>query len=267
MKERILDWRNRRSWLGSIRFYASDLLTERTRQRLRQIRPHCWSDVMDWLPNHEDLVPAFGERFAQYYSHVKAFHGCRPESLCTYYSQGLLGQDSERIKSAFRQIFADVDTCDLNEAIERMERRDGSERGRIWLTADDRRMMEEFGHYAIHGSEYLLALAAKLTVINASEDFRLRLRKVGIPTILEVDIPMTQVSSFNKMEVARMILSEWGQLITRQPLGRGSAPCYVVDEDISPECIKAHYHPQKIRDFHGFTSTYINHTIECDMCS
>ncbi|WP_210558268.1 MULTISPECIES: hypothetical protein [unclassified Pseudomonas] len=222
---------------------------------------------MDWLPNHEDLVPEFGERFSQYYSHVKAFHGCRPESLSTYYAHGLLGQDGERIKSAFRKIFADVDASDLNRAIERMERRDGSERGRIWFTADDRRMMEEFGHYAIHGSEYLLALAANLTVANSSEDFRLRLRKVGVPTVLEVNIPMAHVPHFNRMEVARMILSEWGQLVTRQPLGMGSAPCYVVHDDIPPECIKAHYHPQRIRDFHGFSSMYINHTIECEMCS
>lgn len=179
MKERTLDWRNRRSWLNSIRFYANDLLTEEVREFLQRERPKCWSDDLAWLPDHERLVPAFSGRMSQYYTHVKAFHGCRPDSLASYYEQGLLGQDGQQIAKKFREIFADVITLDVDRAIEQSS--SGAEPGQIFLSADDRKMIDGFGHYAISGSEYLLGLAAKLPPANSGEDYRLRLRKIGIP--------------------------------------------------------------------------------------
>lgn len=92
MTHKVLDWRNRRAWLQHVRSYAKPLLTPSLAMVLEQRRPQCWSDVMDWLPNHDDLVPEFCDRMSSFYTHFKAFHGCRPESLSSYYEHGLRGQ-------------------------------------------------------------------------------------------------------------------------------------------------------------------------------
>lgn len=265
MKERTLDWRNRRSWLSSIRFYAHDLLTEEVRDFLRRERLECWSDDLSWLPNHQHLVPAFSERMFLYYTHVKAFHGCRPDSLASYYAQGLLGQDGERLNKKFREIFADVDASDVEHVIE--QSKSEAEPGQIFLTADDRKMINGYGHYAISGSEYLLGLAAKLPPRRPREDHRQRLRQFGIPTVFEVDIPMTHLNHHQRMSLTKTILSAWGQLLAKRPVGTGSAPCFAIRQDLPPEHIKDHYHPEQIHDAHSDCGEmYVNDKTKCELC-
>jgi len=267
MIERVLDWRNRRAWLRAIPRYASLILTPDVRKRLEHARPDCWSDVMDWLPNHEHLVPIFCEALWSYYTHVKGFHGCRPESLSSYFENGLKGQAVESIVKKFHRIYADVPSGLRQRAIEQMHQRGLSERGRTWLSGDDKKMIEQHGHYIIHGSEYLMALAARMSDGDRwGEDYRLRLRQIGIPTILEVNIPVALIPDVQKREVGKMILSEWGQIRASKPLRRSSAPCYVVRHDIPAECIKAHYHPAQIIDFHTDNGPYVNTALTCELC-
>lgn len=264
MGKHVLDWRNRNAWLRAIPKYASDVLTNEVRELIERDRPDCWSDVMDWLPDHDDLVPEFEEQLWGYYTHAKAFHGCRPGSVASYFEHGIKGQDADSIISRFREIFFDVPANLLQRAIDKMESRRSAERGRIWLSGDDQEMLKEHGHYIIHGSEYLLALAANID--DHREDYRLRLRKIGIPTIFEVDIPVSIIPSSQRNAVAKMILSEWGQLKARKHLGMSSSPCYVVRADISPCSIKVHYHPSEIVDHHGYRGVYRNDLLVCSYC-
>jgi len=111
-----------------------------------------------------------------------------------------------------------------------------------------------------------LALPAKLTGGRYGEDCRLQLRTIGIPTVLEVNIPIELITPAQKLNVAKIILSEWGQLRTKRPLDISSSPSYMVRSDIPAECIKAHYHPAKIRDFHHDFPTYINKAVRCNHC-
>lgn len=268
MKQRTLDWRKRRSWLGSIRFYASDLLDPALRSHLQRNRPDCWPDDLTWLPDDDELVPAFCEKLTGYYSHVKAFHGCRPENLRSYYELGLQGQQIDRIQTRFRQLFHDVDPARVQQALDEMQTRSTSEKGKIWLSGDDRDMLKDYGHYAINGSEYLMALAAELNGVSGrGVDYRWRLREIGVPTILEVDIPFSLVQEVQQVQLAKMILSAWGQNMTGRQLGRDAPPCYIIRQDIPPDCIKGHYHPERIRDPHRAHAMYVNQVTRCEMCA
>lgn len=266
MPHTVLDWRNRRAWLREIQSYAKPVLTPELVAVLERRRPECWSDVMDWLPDHEEVVPEFCERMSSFYSHFKAFHGCRPESLSSYFKYGLQGQNAASIIQKFRSLFADIPKTEIDNAIAEMQHRESSEKGKIWLSGDDREMLAGHGHYIINGSEYLLALAAKLGVGLGAEDYRLRLRTVGIPTVLEVDIPIDLIPIAQRLAVAKMVISEWGQLRTKRSLGKSSSPSYVVRSDIPAECIKAHYHPARVRDFHHHSAMYINTNLYCEYC-
>jgi hypothetical protein len=218
--------------------------------------------------NHEDLVPTFCEVLTSYYSHAKAFHGCRPENIRSYYEHGLQGHQPDRIQARFRERFHDVDPSQLQKAIDELGNRSTSEKGKIWLTGDDRRMLDDFGHYSINGSEYLMSLAARLTRFDRyGEDYRWRLREIGVPTVLEVDIPFSLIRPRQITEVATMILSAWGQNVTGKHLGIDSPPCYVIHEDIAADCIKDHYHPERIRDVHREPGMYISNITRCEMCA
>ncbi|RWU24965.1 hypothetical protein DM813_04275 [Pseudomonas alkylphenolica] len=268
MIERVLDWRNRRAWLNALPRYASQVLTPPIRQHIETTRPECWSDDFRWLPNQEEVLPAFSEKLWSYYTHAKAFHGCRPESLATYFEEGLRGQEPDRILQTFRRLYADVPTSALNKAIRLMGERRGDERGSIWLSTDDHQMIRDHGHYIISGSEYLLALAANIHVEDTWEDdYRLRLRDVGIPTILEVDIPVDLIPARERLAGARVILSHWGQRRARRLLGSSSSPGYRLSCNLPPSSIKAHYHPGRVKDFHTPFGLYINKQLKCDMCA
>jgi hypothetical protein len=267
MIERVLDWRNRRAWLTAIPRYASQILSPSVREHVEAERPNCWADDLRWLPNHGELESAFSERLWSHYSHVKTFHGCRPTSLASYFDKGVQGQDPGRIVQTFREIYADVPASAVNRAIEVMRARRADERGSIWLAANDRKMIEGFGHYIISGSEYLLALAAHIEVDYPwAEDYRLRLRDVDIPTILEIDVPVELISKQDKLAGARVILSNWGQLRARRPVGGASPPSYRLMHDIPPSCIKAHYHPSRIKDMHTEYGLFVNKELACDIC-
>jgi len=153
-------------------------------------RPKCWSDDLTWLPNHEELLPAFSEKLWSYYTHAKAFHGCRPENLAAHIVTG-----------------------------------------------------DPWG-----------------------EDYRIRLRNVRVPTILEIDIPVALIPSSERLAGARLILSHWGQRRARKLLGSSSSPGYRLRTDLPPECIKAHYHPARIVDRHTTYGRYENGQLICELC-
>lgn len=264
---KIFDWRKRRSWLASIRHYAGPLLTAELRQHLSQRRPECWSDNVSWLPDSGYIVSEFVDALTSYYTHFKGFHGCRPLKLASYYERGLLGQNSDLLCDAFREIFSDVPKADVEDVIRRFADRSNMERGAMWLLGSDKYLVGECGHYLIQGSEYLMALAAHLGHSPSGEDYRFRLRNYGIPTILEVDIPIRLVPAGQLEEVAKMVLSEWGQLAARRPLPFGDQPpCFVLRQDIPPECVRGHYHPERIIDPHQGHRPYINELLSCDVC-
>lgn len=267
LPNKVLDWRKRRSWLASIRHYAGHLLTAELREHLEQERPECWSDNFSWLPDSEHILPEFVGCLTSYYTHFKGFHGCRPLNLSSYYERGLIGQNSDLLCDMFREIFSDVPKEDVENAISQFTERGNSERGAMWLVGSDKFLVEDCGHYLIQGSEYLMALAAQLCRSRSGEDYRFRLRKYGIPTILEIDIPVDLIPGAQKVEVAKMILAEWGQLTTRRPLPFGETPpCYVLRKDIPPECVRDHFHPERITDPHKGHSTYVNNLLTCDLC-
>jgi hypothetical protein len=267
MSQRVFDWRKRRSWLVRTRHYARDILTPDLKAYLSRVRPDCWSDDLSWLPDHEYLVPEFTSALTGYYTHFKGFHGCRPTSLSSYLEHGLVGQRSEHLNKLFREIFADVEANSVEGVIQQFTDRSHSERGATWLLGCDKYLVNQCGHYLIQGSEYLMALAANLGPSRHGEDFRFRLRNCGVPTVLEVDIPVWHVPQSQHTEVAKMILSEWGQLATRKSLHlRGDPPCYVLRKDLPPECLVGHYHPERIRDPHNGYRTYASPILNCDGC-
>ena len=261
----ILDWRRRRSWQYAFRQFAGHLLDGSVRDHLVRNKPRaCWSDNFSWLPS-PDVVEEIAWCLREHYSHVKGFHASRPRSVKSYYELGLMGLDVTVAQKSFKEIFADVDELKLEAAIDQMATRNRLDQGKIYFCADEETLIKESGHYLIQGSEYLMALAATL-MSGSGEDYRLRLRKFGVPTIFEVDIPIECVPFEQTFDLARLMTSAWGQTVTKRRLGLADSVCYVIHGNIEPSNIRSHFHPMVVADPHFGRVPYRIDKIDCDMC-
>lgn len=261
----IFDWTEKDRWLKDVEHYASSLLSKKIKNRLKIDRPDCWSDDFNWLIN-PDISHDFTELFKDYYTHLRCYHGGRPVDVGSYLKKGILGQEANAIERYFLKIFSDAPKEALEETLKEFEARKEQERGKLWVVLEASELVQDCGHYLIQGSEYMMALAATLSGIYPKEDYRLRLRKIGIPTIFETHIPVSYFTSYETDGLAHIVLSEWGQKASGNDLGMGHSPCLVLHRDIEPDLIINHKHPIRINDPHFGNAQYKNPHTHCDFC-
>lgn len=131
------------------------------------------------------------------------------------------------------------------------------------MYVDDREMVREFGHYIINGSappgtasEADRGALRRELQAPAADNWHSDRTGSGHPD--RTHHTCTEAECSENYPV--------GMGGASHPLSISSSPSYVVRSDIPAECIKAHYHPAKIRDFHHDILTYINKAVRCDHC-
>ncbi|WP_247558689.1 hypothetical protein [Bradyrhizobium sp. 138] len=72
----------------------------------------------------------------------------------------------------------------LPEAIAQFD--DDHEEGLLYVVADDQALVNEANHYLIYGSEWISAVLG--------HTYRHVLKETGVPTLLEIDLPLLIVS-------------------------------------------------------------------------
>ena len=266
MTRTLFDWTLKEKWLAEIDIYAANLLTSNVKSRLRRRRPKCWSDDFEWL-SIPDGAEEFAQCFEEHYSHIRVFHACRPADIESYVRNGLQGQEAGLLEEYFKRIFSDVPEPHLKDAFAEFSERKKSEAGRLWVVLTQAELIQDCGHYLIQGSEFMMALAATLSRIHPKEDYRLRLRSIGIPTIFEAHVPTTSIPETQIEGLSRLVLSAWGEKATRRSLGTDHHPCLTLRRTIEPACIVNHSHPKAIRDPHFGRTTYINPFTTCPACA
>lgn len=136
------------------------------------------------------------------YTHIRAYHACRPISIDDYLLNGIRPISYE---SALDEVKSRV-VCKWvseNTAVEKFneEWNDFDDiHKKVWLEMNKNLLLEAASHYLIYGSEFINALAMQL-------GYRNRLKKIGVPTIFHCNIPIEDISvktlediqySFNK---------------------------------------------------------------------
>lgn len=122
------------------------------------------------------------------YTHLRAFHACRPIKLSDYLDNGILPISYE---SALQDV-RDRVVCDYvseEDAIIKFQE-EWSEfediHKRVWLQMNKDLLLDTTSHYLIYGSEFINALAMQLGC-------RDKLKQIGIPTIFFCDIPVEDI--------------------------------------------------------------------------
>lgn len=194
-------WDDYKSWRRIVLDLLSDLIDASVFSEMKAHPPE-WivGDNLDWLD--EAIAAAKGgipspnvwstlnERFPSRFRFVRAFHGCRTESIEPYREQGILPSDPSTLDHIAYQIFSKREA--VAAAIEDLTDKDphGSygdhNRGKVFFCLQMAYLVEECGHYLLYGSEYLLCIANRI-----GEPRKLRER--GKATVIECNVPVGDI--------------------------------------------------------------------------
>jgi len=160
------------------------------------------------------VTPDKISEFRQTYSHVRVYHGCRPEDISSYKEKGLLVRDKSVQIERFRKNFLTGKFPELTEemlqhSIEKLQ--PNTDKDEEWeVVFDDRILTEYCGQYHEYGSEYLGNLVSNLPIEN-KEPYRSELRKSGKPTTLKINLPNTSdyLSDSTIEVIIRDMLAGW----------------------------------------------------------
>lgn len=173
------------------------------------------------------------------YTHIRAYHACRPLNIQDYLENGIQTINKEQaLREALIRIKSDyVDEEKIIEEFNEHWRDFDDIHKRVWLAINKEALLTVSGHYLIYGSEFINALAMKLGC-------RSSLKNAGIPTIFHCDIPLEDISSSTVMEIETLIMSGYIQDIS------------IAVNEVSSQDIVDYEHPKEVPDPYYYNAKY-----------
>lgn len=255
-------WRDFSSWNEQILGLAQELLTQDFIHHFLSDPPEeVYPEEMNWIasllarlkPGYSaaDFEVDFTKRLTAHYRYLRAFHGCCPPDLSSYFEQGIVPVDPQTAVDSVKRIllcgrYPELTEKQIDEAV---VRRGLCERDkRIYFGLDDRFLIGHCGHYLLYGSEYRVGVVAELSTLGGP-DYRRCFKGLGTPTMLVCDIPWRMISEEVHRSLCRALLAE----SFRNLLDPSYAPSiidfgFAIGGVLPPEHIVSHYSPDKIRD-------------------
>ena len=236
----------------------SDLLDSTVLQELKKHPPRYFrSDKLDWLNSTirkvkggdlPDSLAVLTERLQSGFSHIRAYHGCRPVSIASYKEEGIKASDISALEQEAYRIFPDRSRV---EKALREWNKDGDlaypnhNRGRVFFCVDLRELVEQCGQYLLYGSEFLLCLAS---AVNGHDVLRRR----GSATAIECDVPIGWMPYAFQTELAGELLRE----ICERSCDKRYQPDmfefgFYIQRTLPPENIVGFLHPSGIPNYHN----------------
>ncbi|WP_312363069.1 hypothetical protein [Ensifer sp.] len=193
---------------------------------------------------------------------LRTFHGCRTDDAGLYFREGLRVHDRSTLTAKLRTIIEENPELDfmrdrMEAAIQEVN--NVTDEGRLYVVADDTALLRFAAHYLIYGSEWIVAVLG--------EPGRRILRNVGVPTLLEIDLPLSMAGSGVRRELASKMLKEWARFACNTP--DWSAPIdfsICLRSDIPASCIVGHTHPIELPDPLQGRSLYRPDATTCAYC-
>ena len=194
-------------------------------------------------------------RLRKTYRYFRAGHATRTDDLTPFYDSGLRVLRPKEIHDRVCQLFLNgrhrgVSESKLEAAIKEVG--DEVREGRLYFAAQEDSLFSRrgsSGHYLIYGSEYLYCIAMRAADTVAAKKV---LSAIGRPTIFVCDIPMSKIRDGTLEEFSGMMLEYlFASLIDQidtEVLSPWSGSALSIREDVTPESIVGHYHPERIFD-------------------
>ncbi len=266
----LIKWEAVRDWMPKIERHLPPRLR---RDLLAHIQPNESAvptvDSFCWLGSAENLVKDAVEPLACRLSsyEVRTFHACRPMLPENYFKSGIrVLRQKKHMNELFRFLQSSGRACSLSalEAVASQVDAD-IDRGKAFTALDRRELtLGHSGHYLIWGSELWSAILLRLGGC-ACRDLLLNR---GIPTLFEVDLPLSTWTPEQRIELARRLLQAWACGL-KEPLRRVPLTdfTFVANTDIPASQISGHHHPSRIRFPNGLgIGWYRNPFRKCAAC-
>lgn len=261
----VWEFQDYSGWKPAVLGLLGDVIDEDVRVEFLAAPPeYIVGDDLGWLDDiieyvhgcHGDIGELLVDRLLEHYQAFRAVHGTRTANLGSFFEQGLLPLDPERIHDEVRSRFLNgrfpsIGEAQLEAAIEELgDIESGGRNGRLYFEASQDFLIENCAHYMIHGSEYLHCLAIRL---GNPEKFRAELRKEGRPVVFVCDVPMELIPHGTLREFAGTALEYLFEDILADgdfapDRHRGTGFC--IRQPLKPEAIVGHFYPTKMRDPH-----------------
>jgi hypothetical protein len=228
--ETILDLASSRSWKERVATIIDQLLPEKVRRNIRARDPRrIYSDTFKYVIDafgasgpeveFDELNNALEQVFALHFTHWRAYHACRPRSLDSYKTNGIVPLNREFVISEALVLFQ-------NHAPEERIRNISAEidlqtrEGDICLFADPTSPLERGqNHYLRSGSEIMQVVACSIGPCRGI------LAGQGKPFIIQCKIPLGELNRELK-------LAGYRELVTRffkYEMSNGKIPLNVHD--------------------------------------
>ena len=260
--KRIFIWKDFGEWKPVLEDMYKEILTPDLKGKIRQNKAlvdDCeHPGAFEELSGHSIYSIITDDKikeFRQHYSHIRVYHGCRPTDSQSYYEKGILPSiDQKNVQvGRFREIYLNGRFSELTEDMLRQSiKKVGPKDDDLCLVIDDRFIIKRCGHYLIYGSEYLFDLASQLPIEDEDiERFRSELRKIGKPTLIEINLPNTTeyVSDGKILELYGDMLTGWLYNIAHLRTESNRLDfTFELDETLPSKYIHSHYHPKRIPD-------------------
>lgn len=267
-EERRIIWKEPATWAPALTAWLKPDYRKDAMRRLRpgQFRDLCWDDS-DWLKVFErcikgtvdDLIFNLGSALLP--AIIRTYHGCRTDDAGSYFRDGLLTHDRERMR-ALAIIEAHEELHYFKPQFDRAiaEVDNEHDHGKAYVILSDEAMLRDSAHYLVHGSEWIMSLF--------DECGRRILRGLGAPTFIEIDLPAVMTHGNDRDQFARVMLMEWTRLACN---GHDwSAPVdfsFLLIRDVPPAHIVGHHHPAKMTDPHDGMREYSSPATSCKLCA
>lgn len=249
--QRQITWKRPETWFDPLTSWLAPRLRDRAMERLKpgQFRELCWDDE-EWLDVLQECLVSdldndlMALAAAMSDAVLRVYHGCRTDNVGSYFDHGLLIHDRAAMTSKVYAIIESTPSLSwMKGQVETAISEVGNslDIGKLYVVGDDTVLLTRAAHYLIYGSEWITAVLG--------ETGRHTLLSHGLPTLLEIDLPLRMVGVEFRVAFGRHMLAEWSRLACNQ--SDWSAPIdftFILREEIPPRCIVGHSHPPELRN-------------------
>ena len=267
----MISWKDRASWYDRVARWLESRMTLNGLQRLVSSgeRDLCWDDD-EWLlllgsslnADLDETLDDLGSALDQ--AIMRVYHGTRVADAGVFHREGLKLHDSNALMDEARRIVAEEDDLawmrpSLEARLAEACRRFGSDAGRLYVCIDDRVQLEHIGHYCLYGSEWISGALGP--------GARNVLLRRGLPTMVELDLPLSWVSHSMRTSLARHLVREW----TRAVVNRSDwVPqidfCFMLQMPLPSYLVVGHSHQSTLPDLHDQYRLRRSDVTHCPSC-
>lgn len=182
---------------------------------------------------------------------LRAYHGARPVSVGSYYTDGLRPLEPQSAAAAAKAFFltsADfLSESDVDQAIAAVPT-DVDRGGYVHIELSRAQMLKNGTHFLLYGSEYVMAIAANLPNYAFCQEL---LHRRGVATLFECRVPLELIpeNALERLAVpiaANLHNFAHGVVDATAEWAHGLA----LRRSLPGRCVMSHEHPEQLRDWH-----------------